>query len=185
MQMVTSWPRRAPERGVSQPAAHPRFHLACEIFDLGFALCPFWWQKPPFWQIREFQMNWGIRGFVLAAGAAALISTQAVYAAPQAHRAVGVDPLVSLSVLGTTQSRASLVAAAAVVQDAPPAVQTCPDGSVIPVTATCSPPPGPPPGHGIGALPLVLGLVVFLGLVALIASGNGDSHGDLTPVSPD
>ena len=55
-------------------------------------------------------MNWGIRGFVLAAGAAALISTQAVYAAPQAHRAVGVDPLVSLSVLGTTQSRASLVA---------------------------------------------------------------------------
>jgi hypothetical protein len=153
---------------------------------LGFALCPFWWQKPPFWQIREFQMNWGIRGFVLAAGAAALISTQAVYAAPQGHRAVGVDPLVSLSVLGTTQSRASLVAAAAVVQDAPPAVQTCPDGRVIPVTDRCE--TGavvPPHGNGIGALPLVLGLVVFLGLVALIASGNGDSDGDLTPVSPD
>jgi hypothetical protein len=129
-------------------------------------------------------MNWGIRGFVLAAGAAALLSTQAVYAAPQAHRAVGVDPLVSLSVLGTTQSRASLVAATAAVQDAPPAVQTCPDGSVIPVTATCSPPPGPPPGHGVGALPLVIGLVAFLALVALVASGHGNGHGDLTPVSP-
>ena len=27
----------------------------------------------------------------------------------------------------------------------PPAAQTCPDGSVIPVTTTCPPPPGPPP----------------------------------------
>jgi hypothetical protein len=129
---------------------------------------------------REFQMNWGIRGFALAAGAAALLSTQAVYAAPPAPRAVGVDPLVSLSVLGTTQSRVSLLAATAAVQDAP-AMQTCPDGSVIPATAVCAP---PPPGKGIGPLPLILGLIVFIGLMAAIVSGGGDADGDLTPVSP-
>jgi len=61
-------------------------------------------------------MNWGIRGSVLAAGAAALLSTQAVYAAPPAPQKAGVDPLVSLSVLSAPQPSAALVASAAAVQ---------------------------------------------------------------------
>ena len=126
-------------------------------------------------------MNWGIRGIALAAGAAALLSTQAVYAAPPATKSVGVDPLVSLSVLATPQSRVSLLAATAAVQSDQQQTQTCADGSVIPVTAVC---PLPPPGKSFGTLPLILGLVVFVGLMAAILSGGGDGNGDLTPVSP-
>ena len=106
-------------------------------------------------------MNWGIRGSVLAAGAAALLSTQAVYAAPPAPQTTGVDPLVSLSVLSAPQPSASLIAATAAVQD----------NDV-----------GPP--KAINPLILVLGLVVFAGLIAALVSGGGSAHGDFTPVSP-
>jgi hypothetical protein len=108
---------------------------------------------------REFQMNWGIRGSVLAAGAAALLSTQAVYAAPPAPRTAGVDPLVSLSVLSAPQPSAALLASTAAVQD---------DGAP----------------KSINPLIIVLGLVVFAGLVAALISGGGNAHGDFTPVSP-
>ena len=130
-------------------------------------------------------MNRGIRGFALAAGAAALLSTQAVYAAPAPGHA-GVDPLVSLSVLGTTQSRVALAAASGAVQGVP-ATQTCADGTVIPATAMCAAPAGPPPpppAPVIGTLPLMLGLIALIGVMALVVSGGGSASGDLTPVSP-
>ena len=107
-------------------------------------------------------MNWGIRGSVLAAGAAALLSTQAVYAAPPASTSVGVDPLVSLSALSAPQPAVPLLATTA-------AVQT---NDV------------PPPPKAFSPLLVVLGLVVFVGLMALLISGGGHAHGDLTPVSP-
>lgn len=47
------------------------------------------------------------RKWVLAAGAAALLSSQAVWAAP-ANSPSTVDPLVSLSILGTPDSRAAV-----------------------------------------------------------------------------
>jgi hypothetical protein len=109
---------------------------------------------------REFQMNWGIRGSVLAAGAAALLSTQAVYAAPPAPKAAGVDPLVSLSALSAPQPSAAVLASTAAVQDD--------DYS----------------GKSISPLLIILGLVIFAGLVAALISGGSDAHGDLTPVSP-
>ena len=58
-------------------------------------------------------MTWAIRSCALAAGAAALLSAQAAYAAPALNRSTSVDPLVSLSVLGTAQSRAAVCGATA------------------------------------------------------------------------
>lgn len=52
------------------------------------------------------------RTWALAAGAAALVSSQAAYAAP-AKTAPRIDPLVSLSLLGSAQSRAALCSSGA------------------------------------------------------------------------
>ena len=132
----------------------------------------------------------GFRSVVLAAGAAALLTSQAAVAAPAIVR-TAVDPLVSLSVLGSAQSRAAVcagstaaaAAAAAAAQGAPA------PGCVLPVTGAPLAPVanvGPPPmvetpGKSIGALPIVLGLLAVLALAALLLDGDGD--GD--PVSPD
>src|SRR3954469_4959216 len=92
----------------------------------------------------------GMRGFVLAAGAAALLSSQAVYAAPRAP--VGFDPLVSLSLLGSVQSSAAAggaAAAAAAAADAAAAQAAPPAGCVLPVTE----PPAPAPmGEAVAPL---------------------------------
>ena len=48
-----------------------------------------------------------MRNYVLAAGAAALLSGQAAYAAPE-QPAPAIDPLVALSLFGTAQSRAAV-----------------------------------------------------------------------------
>jgi hypothetical protein len=134
---------------------------------------------------REWRMTWAIRSCALAAGAAALLSTQAVYAAPVSSHSTGVDPLVSLSVLGTSQSRGAVCSGATF--GAKAAASTA---CGIPVTAAAaaaaaataqdySDDPKP-----IGVLPLIIGLVVIGGLIALILSSGGDSEGNLTPVSP-
>jgi hypothetical protein len=57
-------------------------------------------------------MTWAIRTFALTAGAAALVSAQAAYAAPVRSTAA-VDPLVAVSLFGTAQSRAAVCAAGA------------------------------------------------------------------------
>jgi hypothetical protein len=141
-------------------------------------------------------MNWGFRGCALAAGAAALLSTQAVYAAPVATGFSAIDPLVSLSILGGAQSSAAVCGAAAgVTAGAAAAAEAAqgPAGCVLPVTSppVASPVPGQaimplaPAGAGIGTLPLLLGLAAILGLAGLLAaSGNNNGNGDLTPVSP-
>ncbi len=109
--------------------------------------------------------------FVVAA--TALLSTQAAYAAP-ANTAPGLDPLVSLSVLGTAQSRAAVCGAGA--QCALPAA------AVAASAAAAQPYDGPRRGPGVW--PLLLGLGVVVILIAVILSGNGDGDGDLTPISP-
>lgn len=105
-------------------------------------------------------MNWGIRGSMLAAGAAALLSTQAVYAAPPAQTSVAVDPLVSLSALSAPQPAVPMIATAAAVQDT--------DGTPKPIN------------------PLFIGLIglVLVAVIVALVSGGGHGHGDLTPVSP-
>ena len=113
--------------------------------------------------------------FVVAA--TALLSTQAAYAAP-ANTAPGLDPLVSLSVLGTAQSRAAVCGAGA--QCALPAAAVAASAA----TTAAVHPTDYEHRHGPGVWPLLLGLGVVVILIAVILSGNGDGDGDLTPISP-
>jgi hypothetical protein len=137
-------------------------------------------------------MTSSIRRYVLVAGVAALMSSQAAYAAPSVS---AFDPLVSLAVLGSDQSRAAVcagssaaVAAAAAVAQAPAA------GCVLPVTTPPPPPPvaeaAPPPAipaaapKAIGTLPILLGLAALVGVIVLIATSGNHHNGNLVPVSP-
>ena len=131
----------------------------------------------------------------LAAGAAALLSAQAAYAAP-ARALPAVNPLVSLSLLGTAQSRTavcsagmSAAAAGAAVAAAAQTV-TPPPGCLLPVTAPPPPPatttyvPPPPPARGLGFNPLfgVLGALLLIGLGVWLLDDDDDD--DEIPVSP-
>jgi hypothetical protein len=142
-------------------------------------------------------MTWALRSCALAVGAAALLSTQAVYAAP-VRAAPAVDPLVSLSLLGTAQSRAAVCAAgtaatASAAAAAAAAQAPAPTNCLLPITgappvAEVAPPPpalvAAAPGKQIGVLPILLGALVLAGLLAAILSGGGDGDGDLGPISP-
>lgn len=140
-------------------------------------------------------MTWAIRSMALAAGAAALLSTQAAYAAPLKSR-LAIDPLVSLSALGTAQSRAAVCAAgaaAAAAGAATAAAQGAAPGCVLPVTAPPPPPPVtttvaplPPPVAGPGFNPLLglLGALLILGVAVAVLTGGDDGEGDLAPISP-
>ena len=138
-------------------------------------------------------MNRGIRSYALAVGMAAVLSGQAVAAAPQ-YRAARIDPLVALSVFGTAQSQAAVCApgTSAAVAGAAAAAQGQAPGCVLPVTA---PPVAavPPPAYvapvaapaTLGTLPILLGLAAIVAAIAaLAASGGGKGSGDLTPISP-
>lgn len=136
-------------------------------------------------------MSRAISRTLLAAGAAALLSTQAAIAAP-VSMASAVDPMVALSALGSAQSRTALCAgtAAATAATAAATVQAPPAGCVLPIT-TPAPPPvvtssvaPPPPGKALGVWPILLGLAAVVALAALLLSGDGDNDGDLVPISP-
>lgn len=116
------------------------------------------------------------RKVALAIAAAALMSTQAAYAAPT-NTAPALDPLVSLSVLGTAQSRAAVCGAGA--QCALPATAVAASATTA---AAAQPYDGPRRGPGIW--PLLIGLGVVIILMAVILSDGGDGDGDLTPISP-
>jgi hypothetical protein len=135
-----------------------------------------------------------IRSSVLAAGAAAFLSSQAAYAAPVLSP---VDPLVSLAVLGGTQSHSAVCAGStAATAAATAAAQAAAPGCVLPITAPPPPPPvaeavPPPPPvvetaapKSIGTLPLLLGLAAIIAVIALIISNNDNGNGNPTPVSP-
>ena len=132
-----------------------------------------------------------IRTGFLAAGAAALLSSQAVYAAPTVT-ASAIDPLVSLSALAGAASRAAVCAGSTAATAATSAAaQAAPaPGCVLPVNAAPPPPVSAPPpvmpvasGPGIGTLPL-LGLAAIAGIAALLLLNDDDDNGDATPVSP-
>lgn len=130
-----------------------------------------------------------LKSLILAAGALALVSGQAASAtAPR------IDPLVSLSVLGTAQSRAAVCAAGASAAAAGAATlaQAPATNCVLPITgpapvAAVAPPPVVAPAaapKAIGTLPLLLGLAAIVAAAALILSQDDDNDGDLSPVSP-
>jgi hypothetical protein len=112
----------------------------------------------------------------------------------------GVDPLVSLSVFGSDQSRAavcaggtntaapaataSLFQAASTSCSIPMAMASVPATAATSAATTSAAMQGPPPGNGPGVLPLLLGLGVLIGIMIALASGGGNSSGNLTPISP-
>ena len=134
-----------------------------------------------------------IRRIVLLTGAAAFLSSQAVYAAP----VPSIDPLVSLALLGGAQSQAAVCGGSTAAATAATAAAQAPaPGCVLPVTgpppapvAEAVPPPPPPvveagAPKSIGTLPILLGLAAIIGVIALIVSGNDNGNGEVTPISP-
>ena len=134
-----------------------------------------------------------IRNALLVAGAAALLSGQAAYAATSS-----VDPLVAMSALASDASRAAVcagstaatAAATAAAQAAAPACVLPVNAAPPPVVGEAAPPPPPPvveaaaAPKAIGALPLILGLAALVAIAALVLSGGNNGKGDTTPVSP-
>ena len=123
-------------------------------------------------------MSRGIRLKALALGAGALMSAQIAYAAPATPAAPAAavqtaDPLFTLSMLGSQQSRAAVSAGM-------PSVMAGSAATTAAVQPRNPPSPGPP------LLLIILGGVLFAAVIVAIAtSGNGNSDGNLTPVSPD
>ena len=133
------------------------------------------------------------RRYMTAFVAASLLASTAATAAPRT-----VDPLVALSVLGTSESRAAVCAAgAAQAAGAAVAAQAGSPGCVLPVVDAAPLPPvaeAPPPpplaaapvvtGGGIGALPLLIGLAAIVAIAAVVLK-HSDSDGEINlPISP-
>jgi hypothetical protein len=131
--------------------------------------------------------------------AISMLSASAASAAPRT-----VDPLVALSVFGTSESRAAVCAAgaqAAAAAGAALAAQAAPGhaGCVLPVMDAAPPPvvteaapPLPPAvapvavggGGTIGALPLLVGLAAIVAIAAVVLKHN-DRNGEINlPISP-
>ena len=132
--------------------------------------------------------------------AISMLAGSAASAAPRT-----VDPLVALSVFGTSESRAAVCAAgvqAAAAAGAAVAAQAAAGqaGCVLPVMDAAPPPvvteavPPPPPaavapmavagGGSIGALPLLVGLAAIVALAAIVLK-HDESDGEINlPISP-
>ena len=111
-------------------------------------------------------------------GAAALVSAQAVHAAP-AQPAPAVDPLVAVSLLGTSQSRAAVCGTGAAC--------TFPAASVSPIVATAASAaatqdlPGPRESKGTFWILFLGGGMVLIAILVALLAGNDENN----PVSPD
>lgn len=132
---------------------------------------------------------------VAVAATAMVIGTSASAAA----RTVALDPLVSLSVLGTQGSRAAVCAAgSAAASAAASAAQTLPGtGCVLPVTDVPPPPPvaqnAPAPvatgavlpaaSAGLGLVPALVLLGALGAAVWALADGDGDDNFVNLPIS--
>lgn len=122
-----------------------------------------------------------MRSLGLAVGAAALLSAQAVAAAPVGSGAPALDPLVSLSVLGTDQSRAAVCGAGAACTL--PGISGATTAAAAAAAAAAQ---GDYQERGKSITwPLLIGALVIIALIIVIASSGGnDADGDLTPISP-
>ena len=136
------------------------------------------------------------RNLTAAFAAASLMAGSAASAAPRS-----IDPLVALSVFGTSESRSAVCAAgaaqAAAAAGAAMAQAAGTPGCVLPVVDAVPPPvvtEAPPPpaaavapaavGGGIGALPLLVGLAAIVAIAAVVLKHN-DSDGEINlPISP-
>jgi len=138
-----------------------------------------------------------IRKYTAAFAAVSLLASSAAAAAPRS-----IDPLVALSVFGTSESRAAVCAAgaaqAAAAAGAAVAQAAAGPGCVLPVVdAAAAPPVVPEPavapavaiapaavGGGVGALPLLLGLAAIAAIAAVVLK-HSDKNGQINlPISP-
>jgi hypothetical protein len=131
----------------------------------------------------EFRMTWAIRSYALAAGAAALLSAQAVYAAPTPTASSGIDPLVSLSVLGSQQSRAALcsASASATACSVPASIASATAAAAAAAATAAQDQPAP---KSFGIWPILLGLAALAAVIVAITSGGNNGSGDLSPIGP-
>ena len=139
------------------------------------------------------------RKYTAAFVAISMLGASAASAAPRT-----VDPLVALSVFGTSESRAAVCAAgaqAAAAAGAALVAQAAPGqaGCVLPVMDAAPPPvvteAAPPPpaavapvavggGGTIGALPLLVGLAAIVAIAAVVLK-HKDTDGEINlPISP-
>lgn len=134
-----------------------------------------------------------IRKYTAAFAAVSLLASSAAAAAPRS-----IDPLVALSVFGTSESRAAVCAAgaaqAAAAAGAAVAQAAAGPGCVLPVVdAPVVAAPAPPAevavapaavGGGVGALPLLLGLAAIVAIAAVVLK-HSDKSGQINlPISP-
>ncbi len=134
-----------------------------------------------------------IRKYTAAFAAVSLLASSAAAAAPRS-----IDPLVALSVFGTSESRAAVCAAgaaqAAAAAGAAVAQAAAGPGCVLPVVdAPVVAAPAPPAevavapaavGGGVGALPLLLGLAAIAAIAAVVLK-HSDKSGQINlPISP-
>jgi hypothetical protein len=123
------------------------------------------------------------RKWVLVAGAAALLSSQAAWAVP-VNTAPAVDPLVSVSLLGSEQSRAAVcgAGAACALPASMGAAATSP--AVLGTAASAAAAQGPDqPGYGLDWPGLIVMFAVPVAIILAIAlEGNGNNNNE--PVSP-
>lgn len=138
-------------------------------------------------------MGGSLRNCATALAACAVMVGSTANAAPRT-----VDPLVALSVFGTSESRAAVCAAGAQAAAAAgaAAAQAGKTGCVLPVMDAVPPPPtaqaAPPPAalapvvaeSSVGALPLMLGLVAIAAFASVVILHN-DKDGEINlPISP-
>jgi len=119
------------------------------------------------------------RGWALTAGAVALLSAEAASASSMPNGAPAVDPLVSVSVLGTPQSRAAICGLNGTGHNC--ALPRTAAWTTAAATTAAQPDPSPPKSV---TWPLLVGLAVIILVAVLILSTNGDGDGNLTPISP-
>jgi hypothetical protein len=127
-------------------------------------------------------MTWAIRSFALTAGAATLLSAQAVYAAPAPTPVSSVDPLVSLSILGTQQSRAAVCATGEACTV--PASMASASAATAAASAAATAAQGQAAPKSFSPLLALLGIAAFVALMVAITSGGHNGHGQLNPISP-
>lgn len=125
-------------------------------------------------------MTWAFRRLALTVGAAALLSAQAAYAAPAPSASTSIDPLVSLSMLGSDQSRAAVCGTSFA-----GGATACAVPAAIPASsAAAAAAMGPDRGKGFGTIGIIIGLALVIGLLVAITSGGDSSEGNLPPLSP-
>ena len=140
--------------------------------------------------VSVFMKSLGTR-LVAIAGAVTFVASAPAAAAVQAQQSTSYSPWAALSALAAPASSQALCGAAA--STAATAAQSGTPGCVLPATDAPAP---VAPAHaavpvaetgttaGLGVIPLIAGLAVLAGAVALLLGKNGNDSITARPISP-